>query len=101
MTPEITAAAGRIMDVFMGGYTGWRDRIDESGILASADWAQAVRLASAALNTAPSSDGEGEKVCTGCGSTKTLEQIRADHPQAISCCPERDMQPPAADLAGK
>ena len=30
--------------------------------------------------------------CTGCGSTETIEEIRAKYPQAISCCPERDMQ---------
>lgn len=31
--------------------------------------------------------------CTGCGSMEGLEQIRAEHPGAISCCPERNMQP--------
>lgn len=31
--------------------------------------------------------------CSGCGSTETIEQIRAKHPIAISCCPERDMVP--------
>lgn len=30
--------------------------------------------------------------CTGCGSTQTIEQIRREHPAAISCCPERDMR---------
>lgn len=30
--------------------------------------------------------------CTGCGSTKTIEEIRAKHPKAIACCPERDMR---------
>ena len=29
--------------------------------------------------------------CLGCGSTETLEQIRAKHPGAIACCPERRM----------
>lgn len=29
--------------------------------------------------------------CTGCGSTETIEQIRAKHPEAIACCPERKM----------
>lgn len=29
--------------------------------------------------------------CVGCGSTETIEQIRANHPEAISCCPERNM----------
>lgn len=29
--------------------------------------------------------------CTGCGSTETIEQIRAQHPNALSCCPERRM----------
>lgn len=31
--------------------------------------------------------------CTGCGSRDTIEAIRAKHPKALSCCPERDMQP--------
>lgn len=53
MTPDIIAAASRIMDVFMGGHTGWRERMDESGILESADWAHAVRLARAALPSKP------------------------------------------------
>jgi GcrA cell cycle regulator len=30
--------------------------------------------------------------CTGCGSTQTIEEIRAQHPNALSCCPERNMQ---------
>jgi hypothetical protein len=29
--------------------------------------------------------------CTGCGSTDTIEEIRAKQPGAISCCPERQM----------
>jgi hypothetical protein len=39
--------------------------------------------------------------CVGCGSTKSLAQIRADAPQAVSCCPERAMRAPgsALDLA--
>jgi len=35
---------------------------------------------------------EGE-VCTGCGTTKTLDKIKAINPQALSCCPERKMVP--------
>jgi hypothetical protein len=31
--------------------------------------------------------------CTGCGSFKTIEQIRKEHPLALSCCPERKMAP--------
>lgn len=31
--------------------------------------------------------------CTGCGSTESIEEIRRKHPDAIACCPERDMQP--------
>lgn len=30
--------------------------------------------------------------CTGCGSTKTIEEIQALHPKALSCCPERKMR---------
>lgn len=29
--------------------------------------------------------------CTGCGSADTIEEIRAKHPKALSCCPERKM----------
>lgn len=29
--------------------------------------------------------------CTGCGSTQSIEEIKAHFPQAISCCPERKM----------
>lgn len=38
--------------------------------------------------------GELERVptCTGCGSTETIAAIRAKHPNALSCCPERHMQ---------
>lgn len=31
------------------------------------------------------------RFCTGCGSTKTIEEIRAENPAALSCCPERHM----------
>jgi hypothetical protein len=31
------------------------------------------------------------RMCFGCGSTETIEAIRAHHPQAVSCCPEREM----------
>lgn len=31
--------------------------------------------------------------CTGCGSQKTMDQIKGEHPQALSCCPERKMAP--------
>lgn len=42
----------------------------------------------------PSPDTHAAKVsCTGCGSTETIEQIRASNPGALSCCPERDMRP--------
>lgn len=31
------------------------------------------------------------KICTGCGCTKELNEIRALYPGALSCCPERHM----------
>lgn len=31
--------------------------------------------------------------CTGCGSRDSIEAIRRKHPDAISCCPERSMEP--------
>ena len=33
-------------------------------------------------------------VCTGCGTRKSIEQIRGEKPYAVSCCPERRMVPP-------
>jgi hypothetical protein len=33
--------------------------------------------------------------CSGCGCTKTIEQVRFEYPEALSCCPERDMVPAA------
>jgi hypothetical protein len=39
-------------------------------------------------------DSEGEAmVCTGCGTTRTLDHIRYIAPAALSCCPERHMIP--------
>lgn len=29
--------------------------------------------------------------CAGCGSSETIEEIKARNPDAISCCPERKM----------
>jgi hypothetical protein len=29
--------------------------------------------------------------CDGCGSRLTIEEIRAKHPRAIACCPERKL----------
>jgi hypothetical protein len=29
--------------------------------------------------------------CYGCGSTKTIEELRAEKPTVLSCCPERRM----------
>jgi hypothetical protein len=31
--------------------------------------------------------------CSGCGTRKSMEQIKAEHPGALSCCPERKMMP--------
>ncbi len=30
--------------------------------------------------------------CRNCGTTLTIAEIRRKHPDALSCCPERDMQ---------
>jgi hypothetical protein len=32
-------------------------------------------------------------VCQGCGTRKSIEQIKGEHPPAIACCPERRMAP--------
>src|ERR1035437_1332079 len=29
--------------------------------------------------------------CSGCGTTESIEEIRARYPRALSCCPERKM----------
>lgn len=34
---------------------------------------------------------EPDMVCSGCGTDKTLDEIRAERPTAFSCCPERKM----------
>lgn len=47
--PQVIEAAGRIMDWFSGGYA-WRQRADLSSIYESADWAQAMNYARAALD---------------------------------------------------
>lgn len=31
--------------------------------------------------------------CDGCGSEKSIAQIKAENPKALSCCPERNMTP--------
>lgn len=31
--------------------------------------------------------------CKGCGSTQTIEEIRASHPEKLACCFERNMIP--------
>jgi hypothetical protein len=33
-------------------------------------------------------------VCEGCGTRHTMEQMLGEHPEAISCCPERKMVSP-------
>jgi hypothetical protein len=38
-------------------------------------------------------DASGLWACTGCGSMKSIDQIRKEHPEAIACCPERKMAP--------
>lgn len=53
------------------------------------DVSVALRDASAAITTLV--EERGPLVCTGCGSVQTIEQIRAEHPRALSCCPERQM----------
>lgn len=31
--------------------------------------------------------------CTGCGCTLSMDELKRNYPRALSCCPERDMQP--------
>lgn len=51
----------------------------------SAPWADAAITERDASNEA--------LVCTGCGTTRTVEHIRYISPGALSCCPERKMVP--------
>ena len=37
--------------------------------------------------------GEAPMMCSGCGSTETIDEIKVRHPKAVSCCPERKMVP--------
>jgi hypothetical protein len=53
-----------------------------------------ARAAAAALRIVA-----GLWACTGCGSMKSLDQILGEHPNAISCCPERKMIARSADGA--
>ena len=39
--------------------------------------------------------------CTGCGSTESIDELRARRPGAIACCPERDMRPAVGELKRK
>jgi hypothetical protein len=47
----VTIAAAAIVDIWMGGDTAWRSRLEDSDFLESADWQGAVQLAQAALDT--------------------------------------------------
>ena len=40
------------------------------------------------------------KICINCHSERSIEEIRAEHPNALSCCPERDMVDARAFYAG-
>jgi septal ring factor EnvC (AmiA/AmiB activator) len=31
------------------------------------------------------------EVCLGCGCTQSVAEIKAEYPEAVSCCPEREM----------
>lgn len=54
---------------------------------ASLDEAIEERMADARRTAAASP----KFACRGCGSTETIEEIRARFPHAIACCPERNM----------
>ena len=58
--PAIIAAAGAIIDIWMGGDKTWRSRINESDFLESYDWLNAVELATAALSAASRVKGHGD-----------------------------------------
>jgi hypothetical protein len=47
----------------------------------------------AMIAAAPQATDPREEIgcCDGCGSTKSLAQIHAESPRALSCCPERKM----------
>lgn len=51
--------------------------------------------------SAPAQGSPDLWACTGCGSQKTIEQIKGEHPGALSCCPERRMAPlPSTNCGG-
>lgn len=65
---------------FSEGYYG-------SAIVLQEARAEIIRLKSCAAQS-PRKD---LWACTGCGSQKTIEQIKSENPEALSCCPERKM----------
>jgi hypothetical protein len=48
----VTLAAAAIVDIWMGGSQDWRERLDDSDFLESADWTRAVEEAAAAIEAA-------------------------------------------------
>lgn len=46
---DVTTAAGAIIDIWMGGDKSWRSRLDELEFLESADWINAIEIATAVL----------------------------------------------------
>ncbi len=47
--PSRTEAAGNIIDIMSGGRLDWRERLEDSDFLESADWLMALAYADAAL----------------------------------------------------
>lgn len=45
----VTVGAAAVVDIWMGGDKSWRSRLDDSEFLESADWQNAIELASAVV----------------------------------------------------
>jgi hypothetical protein len=57
---QVTAGAAAIVDIWMGGDTSWRRRINDSDFLESADWLRAVELSKAVLAAAGATPSKAE-----------------------------------------
>ena len=71
------------------GWTGNQTRRDVQHVDAEKGWSLyasngALEKTKARHRTTSLAAQDG-LVCTGCGSTKSIEQIRAEHPSALSC----------------
>ena len=97
--PTIAQADEILREIFLyghsEGWTGNQTRRDVQQVDAENGWSLYVSNGALektkARHRTTSLAAQDGLICTGCGSTKSIEQIRAEHPSALSCCPERKM----------